>query len=294
MNCGWGFIVSDTLRALRWSAWLGWRIDSNWTAPALFVLYVLVKPLAGSLMLVGMYWAAQQATGGHVAPGFLPFVYVSSACFLVIASVTTGMSQAVVTDRESYGMLKYVRLCPIQFRGYLVGRGLSRAGQAALGALLTLGSGLLLPEMRESLDGSAVAWGWLLVFLALGTVMVVALGLILASAVLNMARYGGFLGEGVAGLLFLLSGAVFPIDLLPPALRAVSQVLPTTYWLEGMRRSLIGAPEMGTALADWSPAGLAAALTAGTAVLCVAADRFFRWSEHRAWRLGRYDEMSGN
>jgi hypothetical protein len=39
------------------------------------------------------------------------------------------MSSAVVTDRESYGMLKIIRISPVRLRTYLIGRGLSRAGQ---------------------------------------------------------------------------------------------------------------------------------------------------------------------
>src|SRR5579884_3425454 len=167
-----------TWRALRWSTWLGWRIDSNWTAPWLFVLYVLLKPLAGSLLLVCMYWAAQRATGGNVATGFLPFLFISSTCFMIVGGVAAGMSSAVVSDRESYGMLKFIRICPIQFRGYLVGRGLSRAGQAAIGALLTMLVGMgLLPELREALQATEVAWSWLLLFILVGMVMQVALGL---------------------------------------------------------------------------------------------------------------------
>src|SRR5581483_1766508 len=250
-----------TWRALRWSTWLGWRIDSNWTAPWLFVLYVLLKPLAGSLLLVCMYWAAQRATGGNVAPGFLPFLFISSTCFMVVGGVASGMSSAVVSDREGYGMLKFVRISPIEFRGYLIGRGLSRAGQAAIGAVLTLGVGMcVLPELQAALRESEIDGGWLLAFLVVGTAMQLALGLLLASAVLNMARYGSFLSEGVAGVLFLLSGAVFPIDLLPVWLQALSRSLPTTYWLEGMRRALIGPGSMASLLDAWETSQLALAL----------------------------------
>ena len=281
-------------RSLRWSTWLGWQIDSNWASPWLFTLYVLVKPLAGSLLLVCMYLAARSAAGG-VAPGFLPFLYVSSACFMVIGGVTFGMTSAVVTDRENYGMLKFIRISPVRLRSFLIGRGVSRAGQACVGAFLTVGVGLtLFPEVRAAFAGPQAAWGWLLVYLAVGAVMVVALGLILAGAVLNMARYGMFLSEGVAGALFLLSGAVFPIDVLPPWLQPLSLSLPPTYWLEGMRRALLGGSGLKSPLSSWGHAELALALTGGTLVLAVVAHHFFRWSEQRAWRLGRYDENSGN
>jgi ABC-2 type transport system permease protein len=281
-------------RTLRCAAWLGWQIDSNWASPHLFVLYVLVKPLAGSLGLVCMYWAARAAAGGAVPAEYLPFLYLSSACFMLVGGVTVGMTHAVVSDRESYGMLKFIRISPAKFRSYLVGRGLSRAVQAGVGAVLTLGVGLaLFPELRAALNPTGVAWGWLLLYLVSGVVMLVALGLLLAGAVLNMARYGMFLSEGIAGVLFLLSGAVFPIDVLPPWLRPFSLALPPTYWLEGMRRALLGPVALQSPLSAWGHGELALALAGSTLALCLAAHLFFRWSERRAWRLGRYDQVSG-
>lgn len=283
------------LRTLRCSAWLGWQIDSNWASPWLFALYVLVKPLAGSLLLVGMYWAVRGTGAGRVEPGFLAFLYVSSACFMLIGGVSVGMSGAVVADRESYGMLKYIRISPARFRSYLIGRGLSRFGQAALGAVLSMSLGYaLFAELRGELGAHRVAPGWLLFYLFTGTGMMIALGLTLAAAVLNMARYGMFLSEGVAGVLFLLSGAVFPISVLPPWLRPLSMLLPPTYWLEGMRRSLLGVDTLGTPFASWGQGHIALALGGSTLVLAACTHYFFGWSERRAWRLGRYDESSGN
>jgi ABC-2 type transport system permease protein len=282
-----------TWRTLRSAAWLGWQIESNWATPWLFALYVLVKPLAGSMMLVCMYWAARAATDGRVAPDFLPFLYVSSACFMVVGGVTFGMSQAVVTDRESYGMLKFIRISPVRLRTYLIGRGLSRTGQAAVGALVTLLLGLaFFPELRAALGSQGIAWGWLAVYLVIGVVMLMALGLVLAAAVMNMARYGMFLGEAVAGGLYLLSGAAFPIDVLPPWLRPVSLALPPTYWLEAMRRALLGVTALRSPLAHWDHGRLALVLAASTLALWGAAHFFFRWSERRAWRLGRFDETT--
>src|SRR5437870_1230731 len=121
-------------RTLRWAAWLGWQIDSNWARPWLFLLYVLVKPVAGSLALVCMYWAVRAAPGATVRPEFLPFLYVSSACFMLVGGMTAGISRAVVADRESYGMLKFIRISPARMGTYLIGRGLSCAAQAAIGA----------------------------------------------------------------------------------------------------------------------------------------------------------------
>lgn len=282
------------LRTLRWSAWLGWQIESNWTDAWLFALYMLIKPFAGSLLLVCMYWAAREATRDQVPAGFLPFLYVSNACYMLVGAVTFGTSWAVIADREHYGMLKYIRVSPVRLESYLIGRGLARGAEGAVGAVLTLAIGLLLlPELRAALSLHAIAWGWLLVYLAVGLVMLLALGLILAGAVLNMARHGMFLSEGVAGAIYLLSGAVFPVEVLPPWLRPFSLLLPTTYWLEGMRLALIGPGALESSLGAWGQARIALALTASTLGLAVVAHLFFQWCERRAGRLGKFDETSG-
>jgi ABC-2 type transport system permease protein len=282
-------------RALKWSAWLGWQIESNWTTPWLFAAYVLVKPLAGSFLVVCMYWAAKSASGGATPADFLPYLYVSSACFMVVAGVTSGMSNSVVTDRESYKMLKYMRISPIPLSSYLIGRGLSRAGQSALGGLLTLGVGwLIFADLRVALGDHEIVWWWLLLNIAIGIVMLIAIGLMLAGTVLNMARYGYFLAEGIAGMLYLLCGAVFPVNILPPWLQPLSRALPPTYWLESMRRVLLGQPSKHSVLPGWSQGELFLLSAAATSALVVAAYFYFRWCERRAWLLGMYEESSGN
>jgi ABC-2 type transport system permease protein len=118
--------------------------------------------------------------------------------------------------------------------------------------------------------------------------------LILAGAVLNMARHGFFLSEGVAGTLYLFTGALFPISTLPGWLQPISLFLPPSYWLEGMRRCLLGA-EVATyyPFETYTMAQLAGLLALGTALLFVAANLFFTWCERRAWRKGRFDETTG-
>jgi ABC-2 type transport system permease protein len=286
--------MRDHWRTLRWAAWLGWQIDGNWASPPVFAFYVLIRPLTGSLLLVCMYFAVQAATGGQATPGYLPFLYISSACFMVVGGVTFGMSAAVVTDRESYGMLKFIRISPAGLRSYLIGRGLARAAQAALGAVPTVGLGLLLfADVRQAMGNHGIAWGWLTVYLLIGSAMMLALGLLLAATVMNMARHGMYLSEGVAGVLYLLSGAVFPIDILPPWLRCCSLILPPTYWLEGMRRALLGPSHLPSPLNDLGNGQLALILMCTTLALGGLAYWLFHWSERRAWYLGRFDQTTG-
>jgi ABC-2 type transport system permease protein len=282
------------LRTLRWSFWLGWQIESNWTDPILFAVYLFIKPLTGSLLLVFMFHAAQAASGGGVPVDLLPFSYLGNAIYMLVGAVSGGMSGAVVADREMYTMLKYLRISPIGLQSYLVGRGLASGLEGLLGAALTVAAGLLLPVgLWQALSGAAVAWAWLLFYLLVGVPLLLAVGLVLAGAVLNMARHGMFLSEGVGSALYLLSGAVFPLDVLPPWLQVIALALPPTYWVEGMRRTLMGSTASATFLDGWSHLHLAAMLLVTMAALVVVAQAFFRWSEERARRLGRYDQTTG-
>jgi ABC-2 type transport system permease protein len=283
----------DRLRTLRLATWLGWQLETNWASPWLFALYMLIKPVCGSLMLVCMFYAARSATGGRVPAEFLPYIYVSNACYGLVGTVMFGLSYAVVRDREHYGMLKYIYISPAHFQTYFLGRGAARGLEGTVGGVLNVCVGLFLfKELRASVEVDLL---WLLVYLLIGSVMLWACGMILAAACLNMSRNGMFLSEGIAGIAYLLSGVVFPLKALPVWVQPLSLCLPTTYWLEGMRRSLMGPlpPQLGSQISDWSNTTLALMLAATTAGLVVAAQLFWRWSERHAWRNGKLEENTG-
>lgn len=289
----------DHLRTLRLAAWLGWQLETNWASPWLFAIYMVIKPVTGSLMLVCMFYAARYATGGRVPAEFLPYLYVSNACFGLVGTVTFGLSYAVVTDRERYRMLKYVYLSPVNFQTYFAGRGLARVAEGMVGAALNIAVGLaLFADMRGAMGAGGIDWLWLAVFLAVGVAMLWAAGMILAGACLNLSRNGMFLSEGISGVVYLLSGVVFPIGVLPVWVQWIGLSLPTTYWLEGMRRALMGpvpesAPILRGPLAAWTNADLALMLLATTAGLVAFALWFWKWNERRAWQLGKLEENAG-
>src|SRR5215211_3988606 len=132
------------IRTLRVATWLGWQIESNWADPRLFALYLIVKPITGSMVLVCMFFAARAAPGTNVPQEFLPYVYVSNACFGLVGTVMFGMSYVIVSDRENYGMLKYIFISPARLQTYLLGRGLARGLEGVVGGGLTVAAGLFL------------------------------------------------------------------------------------------------------------------------------------------------------
>jgi ABC-2 type transport system permease protein len=102
-----------------------------------------------------------------------------------------------------------------------------------------------------------------------------------------------FVGEGLAGALYLFSGAIFPITLLPRVLQPIGFALPMTYWLELLRRALLGPGAAAfPTLAAFSNAQLFAILGGITLFFGVVSVFAFRYFDRRARELGLLDAVS--
>ena len=276
------------LRSFRLSAWLGWQIESNWADPFLFAIYSLVKPLASVAILVVMY---SVITGGDFGSPMFTYMYIGNAFYLFVGQVMTGISWAVIDDREHYKTIKYIYLAPIHFPTYLLGRGVARFLITSISVAVTLIIGVLFLDVQIIL--SQVNWPLLLITLLVGVNMLAMMGLILASVMLLMAHHNWGLGEAVAGALYLFSGAIFPLEVLPPVMRLIGYLMPTTYWLELIRRSL--APQIAGAfptLQNFSNTQLFEILVVLTAVFGIISIITFRWCDHRARERGLIDVVT--
>src|SRR5215510_10169965 len=225
----------ESFRSFRMATWLGWQIEANWTDPFLFAVYIIIKPLAAVAILVVMYSIITK--GNYTSPVFA-YIYLGNAFYIYVSFVMTGVSWAVIEDREHYKTLKYMYIAPINMPFYLLGRGVSRLLIATVAVIITLVVGKLF--LHLPLDLTHIRWGLFFLSLFLGITMLAMMGLILASVTLMIVNHNYVTGDVVAGALYLFSGAIFPLEVLPNWLRPIGFIMPITYWLELMRRSLIG------------------------------------------------------
>ena len=225
---------TDFLRSFRTATWLGWQIESNCTDPFLFFIYSVVKPLASAAILVVMY---NIITNGAFSNPLFSYMYLGNAFYIYVASVMTGVSLAVIEDREHYRTLKYIYVAPIDVPVYLLGRGVARFITASMAVFITIGAGMLVFHLP--IDLARVDWPLFFLTLLIGIVMLAMIGLLLAGITLMIARHEGFVGEAVAGALYLFSGAIFPLTILPAILRPIGYFMPMTYWLELLRRAMV-------------------------------------------------------
>lgn len=274
------------LARYRTAAWLGWQIESNWADPFVFAIYSLLRPLGAAFILAGMYWAV---AGSATRPRAFAALFLGSAFHEYVVRVLVGMGWVVFEEREEYETLKYVVASPIGMFTYLWGRAAPKFTLASLSVLLTLVAGWFALGVRWNWGG--VHWPALLAAFALGLVAAVYLGFLVAGLCLLLPRAAMNITEGVGLALYLVCGVVFPVDLLPRALQAVSLALPFTYWYEALRRFLLGRGASAL-LSRWPDGALLGALAATTLVTVALSRRGYHALERRARQEGRIDQQT--
>lgn len=276
------------LNTFKIAAWLGWQIESNWTDPFLFAIYSIIKPVAGAAILVVMYGVI---TGGDFSSPLFSYIYLGNAFYIYVGSVMAGISWAVIDDREHYKTLKYIYISPVRVPFYLAGRGIARFLTGTISVIITISAGLIFLNLQ--LDFGEVNWLMFISALAIGVVMLANLGLLLAGVTLMIAHHFFLIGEAVASALYLFSGAIFPLDVLPNWLRPIGFAMPLTYWLELLRRALVGnVAEAFPTLSNFNNLQLFGILIGLTVAFGLLSIIIFRWCDHQARERGLIDMVT--
>jgi len=288
-------------RAFATAARLGWQMEANWTDPLLFFIYSVAKPIASALILVVMVQII--SGGGPAAAQGRAFVVIGSALWAFVISGVQGVAWSVLDDRERYRMLKYLYVSPTDFLVVLVGRGVARIAVGGMGAAITLAAGVLF--LGVPFDAAQADWPLFAVVMVGGLVAIVALGVLMAAICLQTRQESWSYPEAVAGALFLLVGAVFPLAVLPPAIQTVGLLVPLTWWIAGVREALFPATissvggngslytDVTGQAAPGAPA-IVLALLATTVLVTLTAALIFRISEARAKDRGLIDRTTGS
>jgi ABC-2 type transport system permease protein len=244
-----------------------------------------------------------EVIGGTTSREYRSFVVVGSALWAMVFSGIAGLAWSILEDRERYRMIKYVYVSPSAFLVVMTGRAVARVAVGAMGALITLAVGVVV--LGVPFDPWSIDWPFLAFVTAVGMVAIVAIGIILGAIVMQTRQEAWQYPEAVAGALFLVSGAVFPLAVLPFAVQLVGLLNPLAWWIEGTRRALFpdGVSSIGGPGSAWSAltgtdvpstAAIALALLATGAAGTLAAGLAFRASERRAKDRGLLDQTTGS
>ena len=171
-----------------------------------------------------------RASGGanyinFLAPGIVTMGILFTAIF-------SGLE--VIWDRQ-FGFLKETMVAPISRTEIMIGKTLGGATIAITQGLIVLTLTYLVGFRIPSLSSLALG----LIFMFLIAVFFTGLGLSIASKMKDMQGFQMIMNFLIMPI-FFLSGALFPLTNLPPAIYFISRIDPLTYGVDGLRGVFAG------------------------------------------------------
>lgn len=227
MSLAWAFFKRDALIALSYRT-------------------SMIAQLAGNLVLLGIFYFIGQLIGESDNPAlaqfdgsYLAFMLIGLALADTVGvSLTTFATQ--IREGQLTGTLEATLMSPVRLSIILIYSSLWSYFFSAFRFLLYVGVGSLLYGVSMA---NANLLSALVIFLL--TVMCFAgIGILWASVVMLLKR-----GEPIMTMLGLivlvLSGVVFPREVLPTWMQYVAEIIPLSHALDGMRLAMLTGADLG-------------------------------------------------
>ena len=214
-----------------------WR-DKSRRASAIFrpILYLVILG-TGLQSAFTMSQGGKNVNIGFLPPGvsFIEFMFPGIiAMSLLFAAMFSAMS--IVWDRE-FGFLKEVLVAPVSRTTVVMGKCLGGATQAMLEGCILLIMAYI--PVLVGIYPTPVQVIKLLLIMVLISLSITSLGILVASGVQTMEGFGMVINFIILPM-FLVSGALFPIERLPVWMSILVKLDPLTYGVDALRGVVIG------------------------------------------------------
>jgi ABC-2 type transport system permease protein len=239
--------------------------DAFFTVVNLLVAYFVSRTFNG---------VASANLGG--APTYFDFAAVGLSLSAVVSATTLALAQRV-REEQLAGTLEALLAQPVRPAEFAFGL----AGFPITFATIRTAAYLLVGGSLLGLELSRANWPAFLVMLGVTAAAFASIGILAGAFVLVVKRGEMLVGLGMS-VMGIVSGAVFPISVLPGWVRWISDIVPTRYAFEGVRGALYGA-------ADWHHDALVLAVFSVVALpLAVGLFTMALAAARRAGSLGQY------
>jgi ABC-2 type transport system permease protein len=156
---------------------------------------------------------------------------------ILFTAVFSGLE--VIWDRQ-FGFLKETLVAPISRTEIMIGKTFGGATIAIIQGLIILSLTYVLGFRILSISGLVIG----LIFMFLIAIFFTGIGLTIASQMKDMQGFQMILNFLIMPI-FFLSGALFPLQNLPPAIYFISRIDPLTYGVDGLRGAITGISTFG-------------------------------------------------
>ena len=168
------------------------------------------------------------------APSYFAFALAGVMVSVVILSATSTISSRV-REEQLTGTLEFICANPVRSSEFALGT----AAFPFLYATVRVTVYLVIAVAFLGLAAGEVNWAGVLVIMPLSGLAMLGIGVLAAAATIVFKRGGSVVTVAVFGMTFI-SGALFPVSLLPAWLQPISRLMPTTSALNGLRQALYG------------------------------------------------------
>jgi ABC-2 type transport system permease protein len=249
-----------------WKRYWGWEL--------VWLVYGLVNTLA--VTLIAEQLGRQGSADPDVAQRLVLFLLIGTLVWAYLSAVLDDISLVVQWERWE-GTIEHTLMAPVPRVLHLLGMSVFGVLHGAIRTMLIFGIALFFFDV----DFSQADWLAAGSVAVVGSVSVAALAVLAGVLPLLYPERGSQMSLMVQASLLLVSGVYYEVEVLPAWLRIFSHISPATYFLDGVRGSIID----GDSFRDVLPTlGALAAFAVGLVPASVAV---FAWAEKYAKRTGK-------
>jgi ABC-2 type transport system permease protein len=214
-------------------------------------------------LVIGRVVGGRMPPAAAAASGFLQTGLPIIVSLLIVVSAVLSLATIISIYREG-GILKRLRATPLRPQTILTAHVIVKLVLSAATLLL-----MVLAGKRYYPTGIHVSLFSFTLALLIGTLSILSIGFLIASIV-PTARFAQPIGAAILYPMLGISGLFVPVAMMPPVLRAIAHVLPTTYAV-----SLLAGIWRGDAWSAhlWDVTALAIGFVVCTAISA----KVFRW-----------------
>jgi ABC-2 type transport system permease protein len=165
----------------------------------------------------------------YIAPGIIGMA-------ILFTSVFSGIS--IIFDRE-FGFLKEILVAPVSRLAIVLGKALGGTTTAMIQGMIMFVLSLFFGVALSSEFGAPVGFVMAVVFMFLIGLTFVSLGIAIASKVESMEGFQMIMSFLIMPM-FFLSGALYPINVMPDWLKILTYIDPLSYGVDGLRHAIQG------------------------------------------------------
>jgi ABC-2 type transport system permease protein len=204
------------------------RIITSLAMP--FLWLALLGTALGSMMEKSPFLPSGMNYVQYIAPGIIGMA-------ILFTSLFSGIS--IIFDRE-FGFLKEILVAPVSRVSIVLGKAFGGTTTAMIQGMImfgfAIGFGVTFTSELGVVGGIFIS----ILFMFLIGLSFVSIGIAIASKIQSMEGFQAIMSFLIMPM-FFLSGALYPIEVLPDWLKVLTYIDPLTYGVDGLRYAIQGA-----------------------------------------------------